>query len=335
MSDLNVVTGATGYSGKYITRRLLSAGGRVRTLTNHPARPNPFGNQIEVVPYHFENPDQLRKDLQGVSTLYNTYWVRFPHGSRNYEGAIANTIALIRAAEQAGVKKFVHVSIANPSEKAIAEARACIQAAEEAGGKQFLVHASIARSATNYRLPYYWGKAFLEAALAESTLSWAIIRPTVIFGLEDILINNIAWLVRHFPVLAVPGSGEYKLQPIFVEDLAEIAVNAASMHESVTIDAVGPETYTFNELVQLIARTLGRNIRIGHVTPMLAYVLTRLLGLAVHDVILTREEIDGLMADLLVSHQPPLGKTKLSIWLEQNATRVGSRYSSELGRHFR
>jgi NADH dehydrogenase len=157
----------------------------------------------------------------------------------------------------------------------------------------------------------------------------------VIFGLEDILINNIAWLIRHFPVFAAPGSGEYKLQPIFVEDLAEIAVNAASMHESLTIDAVGPETYTFNELVRLIARILGRNIRIGHVPPMLAYFLTRLLGLAVHDVILTREEIDGLMAGLLVSHQPPLGKTKLSIWLEQNATRVGNHYASELGRHFR
>jgi nucleoside-diphosphate-sugar epimerase len=335
MPELDIVTGATGYSGKYITRRLLSEGRRVRTLTNHPARQNPFGSQIEVVPYHFENPEELRRNLEGASTIYNTYWVRFPHGSRTYEGAIAHTKTLIRAAEQAGVKKFVHVSIANPSEKAIADARVRIQAAEEAGGKQFLVHASIASSATNYRLPYYWGKAFLEAALAESSLSWAIVRPTVIFGLEDILINNIAWLVRNFPLFLVPGSGEYQLQPIFVEDLAEISVNAASMRKNTTLDAVGPETYSFNELVQLIARTLGRNIHIGHVSPALAHILTRLLGLAVHDVILTREEIDGLMANLLVSYQPPLGRTQLSIWLEQNAARVGSRYASELGRHFR
>jgi uncharacterized protein YbjT (DUF2867 family) len=303
MNELDVVTGATGYSGKYITRRLLSTGRRVRTLTNHPARQNPFGSHVEVVPYHFEKPEELRKNLEGASTVYNTYWVRFPHGSSSFDGAVENTRRLFRGAEEAGVRRFVHVSIANPSEDS--------------------------------PLAYYHGKAVLEAALAHSSLSWAIIRPTVIFGLEDILINNIAWLVRHFPVFAVPGSGEYQLQPVFVEDLAEISVNVASKQENVIADAAGPEAYSFNELVQLIARTLGRDIRVGHVKPALAYVLTRMLGLAVRDVILTREEIEGLMANLLVSHQPPLGKTKLSGWLEQNAARVGCRYASELGRHFR
>jgi uncharacterized protein YbjT (DUF2867 family) len=303
MSELNVVTGATGYSGKYITRRLLSEGRHVRTLTNHPARQNPFGNQIEVVPYHFENPEELRRSLEGAEAVYNTYWVRFPHGRHSFENAVANTRALIRAAEQTGVRRFVHVSIANPSEDS--------------------------------PLAYYHGKAVLESALAQSALSWAIIRPTVIFGLEDILINNIAWMVRHFPVFAVPGSGDYQLQPVFVEDLAQIAINAARKQENITIDAVGPETYSFNEIVRLIASALGRNVRISHVNPTLTYFLTRLLGLAVHDVILTREEIEGLMGNLLVSHQPPLGRTKLSTWLDQNAARLGCRYASELGRHFR
>jgi uncharacterized protein YbjT (DUF2867 family) len=303
MTESDIVTGATGYSGKYITRRLLAAGRRVRTLTNHPARENPFGNQIEVAPYRFEDPEELRRTLEGAKTVYNTYWVRFPHGAHSFDGAVENTRRLFHAAEQAGVRKFIHVSIANPSEDS--------------------------------SLAYYRGKAVLEAALAQSALSWAVIRPTVIFGLEDILINNIAWMVRHFPVFAVPGSGEYKLQPIFVEDLAEIAVNAASTRGNITVDAVGPETYSFNELVQLIARTLGRRVRTLHVHPTLAYLMTRMLGFAVHDVILTREEIEGLMANLLVSHQPPLGKTKLSGWLEQNAALVGRRYASELGRHFR
>jgi uncharacterized protein YbjT (DUF2867 family) len=303
MSEMDVVTGATGYSGKYITRRLLDAGHRVRTLTAHPNRPNPFGSQIEIVPFNFEDPVQLRKDLEGVATLYNTYWVRFPRGRMTYAEAIANTKTLIRAAEQAGVRKFVHVSIANPS--------------------------------ADSPLPYYSGKAALEASLAESRLSWAIVRPTVIFGLEDILVNNIAWMVRHFPVFAVPGSGEYKLQPIFVEDLAEVAVNAASMQENIAVDAVGPEAYSFNELVQLVARTLGRSVRLAHVPPVVAYYLTRLLGPVVHDVILTQEEIKGLMGNLLLSHQPPLGRTSLAKWLAQNTGQVGRRYASELGRHFR
>ncbi len=303
MSEMDVVTGATGYSGKYITRKLLAAGRRVRTLTGHPKRPNPFGDEVEVVPFHFEDPKQLRRDLEGVTTFYNTYWVRFPFGRRTYEGAVADTRALIRAAEQAGVKKFVHVSIANPSE--------------------------------NSPFAYYRGKAALEKALAQSTLSWSVVRPAVIFGLEDILINNIAWLVGHFPAFTVPGSGEYRLQPVFVEDLAEIVIDVGSKQENVTVDAAGPETYSFNGIVGLIARKLGRKVRIIHVSSALAHLLVSLLGIAVRDVILTREEIDGLMADLLVSHQPPLGRTKLSLWLEQNLDRVGRRYTSELTRHFR
>lgn len=302
MSELTVVTGATGYSGKYITRRLLCAGHRVRTLTGHPDRPNTFGNRIEIVPYHFEDPDQLQRELEGVSTLYNTYWVRFPHGARTYEGAIANTKTLIHAAEQAGVRKFVHVSIANPS--------------------------------ANSPLPYYRGKAELEAALAKSSLSWAIVRPTVIFGLEDILINNIAWLVRNFPIFLVPGSGEYRLQPVYADDLAEIAIKAASNPENVTMDAVGPEAYTFDEIVRLIARTLHRRGRLAHVPPTFAYYLIRLLGPVVHDVVLTREEIKGLMDNLLVSHQPPLGRTGLAGWLKHNSSKVGRHYTSELKRHF-
>lgn len=303
MNDLDVVTGATGYSGKYITRRLLAAGHRVRTLTGHPNRPNPFGSQIEIVPFHFEDPDQLRKDLEGVATLYNTYWVRFPHGRRTYADAIANTKTLIRVAEQAGVRKFVHISIANPSADSL--------------------------------LPYYRGKAALEAALVESSLSWAIVRPTVIFGLEDILVNNMAWLVRNFPVFLIPGSGEYRLQPVYAEDLAEIATNVALNPENITVDAVGPEVYTFNEIVRLIGRTLGRTVRLVHIPPTSAYYLTRLLGPVIHDVMLTREEIQGLMANLLVSHQPPLGKTSLAEWLGQNSDKVGRRYTSELERHFR
>lgn len=303
MSELDVVTGATGYSGKYIAHRLLAAGRRVRTLTNHPGRANPFGNRIEVAPYHFGDLAELRKSLEGVATLYNTYWVRFPYARHSFEDAVVNTRLLLRAAEEAGVRKFVHVSIANPS--------------------------------ADSRLPYYRGKAVLEAALAQSSICWAIIRPTVVFGLEDILINNIAWMVRHFPVFAAPGSGDYKLQPVFVEDLAQIATDIAGKQENVTVDAAGPETYSFNGLVQLIASKLGRRVRIAHVHPTLVYLMTRMLGFAVHDVILTREEIEGLMANLLVSRQPPLGTTRLSRWLEQNAASVGSRYASELDRHFR
>jgi len=302
MPELHVVTGAFGYTGKYIARRLLATGHRVRTLTGHPERPNPFGDQVGVVPFNFHDMVALVSSLKGADVLYNTYWVRFEHGTTTFDRAVENTRTLIRAAEEAGVRHLVHVSIANPS--------------------------------LDSPLPYYRGKAVLEQAIQESRLSYAILRPTVIFGLEDILINNIAWLLRRFPVFVVPGSGDYALQPIFVEDMAKLAVDAAQAEKNVVLDAVGPEVYTFDELLHLVAGVLGRRARIVHLPPAIALTLSRLIGYLVRDVVLTPEEIQGLMADLLVSQSPPTGTTRLSDWLRQNADRVGARYTSELKRHY-
>ena len=301
--ELNVVTGAFGYTGKYITRRLLSMGLRVKTLTGHPDRPNPFGEQVSVAPFNFENPRELVKELAGATTLYNTYWVRFSHGQITFDRAIENTKTLVRAAEKAGVHKIVHISITNATAQS--------------------------------PLPYFRGKAILEEAIMGSGIPYAILRPTVIFGVEDILINNIAWLARRFPVFMAPGSGDYRLQPIYVEDVAELAVSAASQSENVTMDAVGPEVYTFDQFVRLISEKVGRRARILHVPPGLALLLSRLLGLIVGDVMLTRDEVAGLMAGLLVSSGPVTGKTSLSAWLSENGPTIGTNYASELDRHYR
>jgi len=301
--ELNVVTGAFGYTGKYITWRLLSMGKTVRTLTGHPNRENPFGEQVSVSPFNFDNPSELTKSLRGATTLYNTYWVRFSHGQVTFDKAVENTKTLIKAAEEAGVQRIVHVSVTNASEES--------------------------------PLPYFRGKGLLEKAIMHSRLSYAIIRPTLIFGPEDILINNIAWLLRRFPVFAVPGSGDYRVQPVFVEDVAETAVNAAHHGENIIVDAVGPEVYTFDELVRLIADKIRRGAKIIHLSRGLALFLSGMIGHLVRDVVLTRDEVDGLMSNLLVSESPPTGQTRLSDWLGQNADSVGARYASELNRHYR
>jgi NADH dehydrogenase len=302
-AELNVVTGAFSYTGKYITQRLLSMGERVRTLTDHPNRPNPFGEQVSVSPFSFDDPAELTTSLRGATTLYNTYWVRFSHGRVTFDQAVENTKALIKAAGEAGVRRIVHLSITNASEDS--------------------------------PLPYFRGKGLLENAVIHSGLSFAIIRPTVIFGAEDILINNIAWLLRRFPVFAVPGSGDYRVQPVFVEDVAEIAVNAAHRNEDAIVDAVGPDTYTFDELVRLIADKIRSKARIVHLSPALALFLSRMAGYLVKDVMLTRDEVEGLMANLLVSDGPPAGQTRLGDWLDENADSVGAKYASELRRHYR
>lgn len=299
----NVVTGAFGYTGKYIARRLLADGKNVKTLTNHPEHPNPSGHQVCVAPLNFSNFDALAHAMVGARVLFNTYWIRFEHGGATFAQAVANTKKLIRAAEHAGVRRIIHVSIANPS--------------------------------LAFPLPYYRGKAEVEDAIRASRLSYAILRPTVIFGPEDILINNIAWLLRRFPVFTVPGRGDYSLQPIFVEDIAALAVAAGDRNENEILDAVGPEAFTFDELIRVIAAKIGRPARLVHVPPGLSLLLTRIIGLSLRDVILTREEIQGLLANLLVSHAAPAGTTRFSGWLEKNATMLGTCYASELERHFR
>lgn len=301
-SGFSVVTGALGFTGKYIARRLLEVGRGVRTLVSHGDRPNPFGEQVEVVPLDFRRPGDLVEHLRGADTLYNTYWVRFARGAVTFDRAVENTRVLLQAAREAGIRRIVHVSVTNPSE--------------------------------NSPLPYFRGKAALERLVVESGLSYAIVRPALIFGDEDILIHNIAWFLRRLPVFVVPGDGRYRVQPIWAGDLAKFAVQLADQSDSMTVDAVGPETFTFEEFVRLIARAVGRRSRVVHLGPGATRWLTAMVGRIVGDVVLTRDEIAGLMADLLVSDQPPLCGKSFSDWLGERGNALGACYVSELARHY-
>lgn len=296
------VTGAFSYSGKYIAKRLLEKGEEVVTLTNHPDRPDPFGRRVKAFPLNFDDPDELAANLRGADAFVNTYWVRFDKGKNTQPKAVENTRTLIAAAVKAGVKRIVHISIANPS--------------------------------ADSHLPYYWGKAANETTVIESGVSYAILRPTVLFGKEDILINNIAWLLRRLPVFGMPGDGSYRLSPVYVDDLAELAADAVYKEENYIWDAVGPDEFTFKEMVGLIGSTIGKKRLTLPLPPRLALFAAQFLSLFVGDVMLTPEEVDGLMANLLVSNEPPRCKTSLKDWLHQNRATVGARYASELKRHF-
>jgi len=296
------VTGSYSYSGKYITRRLLERGEEVITLTGHPNRPDPFNGQVKAFPLDF-NEASMTESLQGVDVLVNTYWVRFDKGENTQPRAVENTRKLVNAAKAAGVKRIVHISIANPS--------------------------------ADSHLPYYWGKAANEKAVIESGISYAILRPTVLVGGgEDILINNIAFLLRHLPFFFIPGDGSYGIQPVYIEDLADLAVEGVYSKENYIIDAVGPDSYTFKKLVQLIGKTIGVQRPLISVPPRLALLAAQFLSLFVNDVILTPEEVDGLMANLLVSKESAQGKTRFDEWLAKNKDTIGTKYASELKKHY-
>ena len=272
-------------------------------MSFHPERPHPLQDSVEALPYRFEEPAALARSLEGVSTFYNTYWVRFDHGQTSFEQAIERSRSLFRAAREAGVGRIVHVSITNPS--------------------------------TDSPLPYFRGKALVERALVEAGLEYAIIRPTWIFGGEnDVLLNNIAWILRRMPLFPIPGSGAYRVQPVHVEDLARICTDAATGEAADVLDAAGPETMAFAELVALVRRATGARARIVRVPAPVMQLAARALGTLVRDVVLTTDEIDGLMTGLLVSRQPPGGRISLTRWLEDHARSIGSTYANELNRHF-
>jgi NADH dehydrogenase len=300
-APIDVVTGAFSYSGRFIAEQLLERGRGVRTLTNHPRPDHPLASRIPTYPLDFSDEAGLVAALTGTDTLYNTYWVRAPHGSLTHAVAVDNTKRLIGAARRAGVRRIVQTSIANP---------------------------------TASTSSYYRGKAALEEAVRSSGLSYAIVRPTLLFGGGDVLINNIAWLLRHLPVFGIPGEGRYRLQPMHVHDHAALLVKVGNEPSDQIVDSAGPEIFTFVELVHLLQRATGVRTLVIHMPPALAMLGANLAGRITGDILLTRDELDDLMHDILVSHEPPRGTTRLTVWLRLHRNEVGRNYASEMDRHY-
>ena len=266
------------------------------TLTNSPRKPD----SPDIPSYPLKFDDSLVNALEGTDVLYNTYWVRFNYGTFSHAQAVANSMRLFNAAKQAGVRRIVHVSITNPNE--------------------------------NSPLEYFRGKGRLERALKEIDLSYAILRPAVLFGGNDILINNIAWMLRQLPVFGVFGDGSYRLQPLHVEDFAQLLVEQAYVTEKTVINAIGPETFTYRGLVEKMSEIIRVKRPIISVSPWIGYIAGRIIGKCVGDVTITREEITGLMSDLLYVDAPAAGKTKLLEWARRNSETLGCSYASELAR---
>jgi len=301
LAELDVVTGAFSYTGRHIAEALLARGRRVRTLTRRPPdASHPLAESVEAAQCVFD--ESLVESLDGADTLYNTYWVRFERGATTFEGAVRNTAALFAAAKRAGVRRVVHISVANPDPSS--------------------------------PFPYFRGKAQTEEALRASGLSRAIVRPTLVFGPEDILVNNIAWGLRHVPIFLIAGDRRSEVQPVSVRDTASICVEAGARGDDLILDAAGPDRWAYEDFVRLIGRAVGGRARIRRSSMRVALTAARVAGSLLRDVVVTRHELEALGAGLLVSHKQPLGSDPFETWLMENADQLGRRYTSELARNF-
>ncbi len=298
---MHVVTGAFGYSGRWIAHHLLDKGIQVRTLTNAVGRDDPFDGRVEVHPLDFDDYDALVESLRGAEVLYNTYWVRYNHPRRNFEHGIAveNSKRLFKAAAEAGVERIVHFSVAHP------------------------------HKAPDWT--YFRGKVAVEQHLNDSDYSFAILRPTVLFGgHRNVLINNIAWMLRKFPIFGVFGMGNYPIQPVHVKDVARVAVEQGESRENVTIDVTGPETFRYKDYIGMMAKSMGLRRIILPIPPFVGWLFGKFLGLLLQDLVITRAEIKGLRRGLMASDEEPLGELRFSEWIAEHGNEFGKRYQNDL-----
>ena len=305
-SQIDLVTGAFGFTGSRIAQRLLDAGRGVRTLSRRSGTGHPLAGRVELVAYDLSE-SALAASLASVDTVYATYWMRFPRGGATWPEMVANVGRLARAARDAGVRRLVYISVTNARHD----------------------------SST----AYFRAKAAAEdqaRAAATGGMSLAVVRPTLLYGATDILINNMAWTLRRLPLFGIPGDGRYRVQPVLVDDVADLCVRLGATDASVETDAAGPETLTFDEMVRLVKAAVHSRALLLHMPVALVLAATRMIGLGVRDVVLTRDEIRELMEGLLASRRTSVScPTRFSDWIARGAETVGREWSSELARNFR
>jgi uncharacterized protein YbjT (DUF2867 family) len=298
----DAITGAFGYTGRVIAEQLLGAGRDVVTFSRRSGAGDPLAERMTVHPFA-DDRAVLAASLEGVDTLYNTYWIRFPQGTATYESAVARSATLLAAAREARVRRVVHVSVVG--------------------------------AAADAPTPYVRAKAAVEAIVRASGLEWSIVRPTLTFGREDILLNNLAWALRRLPVYGIPGRGRYRVQPVHVEDVARICIEAGAAPPGRTVDAAGPETLEYRELVSLIRTAVSSRSLVVPMPAPAVLLAARLLGVLVRDVVLTRDEVRELTSSWLTSAAPPLGRIGPTDWIAAHGEELGRRWASELARNYR
>ena len=146
------------------------------------------------------------------------------------------------------------------------------------------------------------------------------------------LINNIAWLLRHLPFFGLFGRGDYRLTPIHVDDVARICADAAVGDTNLTLNAVGPQTLTYRQMIEEMAAAMGLKRLVVPLPDSVSLLGGKILGFFLNDIVVTRHEISGLRDELMYTGTEPLGTISFTDWLQTEVETLGRTYTNDLKR---
>ena len=222
-----LVTGASGFVGRHVVQALLAAGKHVRALVRDPKKGGELAS--ELVEGDMTNAASLERAVEGADAVVHLVAVRQGNDEKFQRVMVKGGADLIAAAKEAGVRRFV------------------------------LMSALGTREDTRDLVPYYRAKWDVEQLVAGSGIDHVIFRPSFIFGPDGGIIPTFRKLVRLAPVTPIIGSGERRIQPIWVDDMAAYFVQALDLEVATnrSFEVGGPEAVTWNEFWARFRRALG------------------------------------------------------------------------------
>ena len=272
-----LVTGASGFVGSHIVHALRAEDRPVRALVRDPKRADQLEAWgCEVVAGDMTDPDSLARAASGVDAVIHLVAIRQGR-PEDFERVMSQgTRDLLAAAEKSKVRRFVHMSALGTSEE------------------------------TKGLVPYYGAKWEMEKAVESSGLEYVIFRPSFVFARNGGILPTFRRLARIAPVTPIIGSGEQRIQPIWVDDVAAYFVRALDHPAAANrlFELGGPDAVTWNEFWKRLKSTLGQRRPSLHVPVALmrvnALVTERLPG----DIPLTRDLLKMLEGpDNVVSNE--------------------------------
>ncbi len=244
------LTGASGYVGNYILRDLVKAGYEVNCLIRKGSEKKlrMKGKKIKIFYGDITDSAAVAKAMKGCKAVINLVAIRREHRKQTFENVIfGGTKNCVDAAKKHGIKRFIQMSVL--------------------GAKR------------NAETKFWQAKWEAEEYVRKSDLTYTIFRPSFIFSKEDISINEFARLIKKFPVFPIFGDGEYKSQPVYVEDVSAAFAKAIKLRdvENGIFEVGGPKKYTFNELIATLETLVNKKVVKLNVLLWIAYPIVSLI----------------------------------------------------------